>query len=110
MNRRFLVKLVVLLIVSVLLSAFLHVRWGIVFADVFFVCAMVFIVVASMEIAGGLGFFSGMSHGVRFVFRIIRNSAAKNETVRGNKRGGFSDALRLIVIGLVLFLVSVLLS
>ena len=105
-------KLLPLLAASIVLSFFMHLRWGITLADSFFIGAMVLILYALMGVVRNLGFFAGMLHGFRSVFRIMKNKP-KPEAEDGdiiNEGRKLLDMLSLMVIGLELFILSVLFS
>ena len=109
-------KALVLLAIGAALSYLMHIRWSIQFADIFFICAMMFFLVALMEIVSNIGFFNGLAFGTKSWFRIFRNrirpsSETKDEYVDYVKnRRKFTDIPMLLLIALVLFIMSVLLS
>jgi len=109
-------RILFLLTASVLLSVLMQHRWGIAFADFFFIAGMLSLMVALMGIVRNLGFFGGVSHGARLLFRIMRNKHKPSredddeEAEYVTDRRRFTGAPILIAFGLALILMSVLLS
>lgn len=109
-------KYLVLFIISVVFSFFMNYRWGITFADALFIGAMTFFFVALMQIVSNLGSFTGLSYGTKTLFRIMKNKHKSSTDIRDdyvehiNNRRRFTDSSVLLLISLLLFLLSVLLS
>jgi len=109
-------KYLLISVLSVIFSVFMDIRWGITFADALFIGAMAFFFVGLMQIANNLGSFTSLSFGFKVLFRIMRN---KRKTSKNTKeeyaehvytRNKFTDSSALMLTGLMLFLLSVLLS
>jgi len=109
-------KYLALFVISAVLSFFMNLRWGITFADAFFIGAMTFFSVGLMQIVANLGSFTGLSFGTKTLLRIIRNRHKASTDIKDeyaehiNSRSKFTDSSVLMLFGLLLFLVSVLLS
>jgi len=105
-----------MLIIGFVLSYFLNDRWGIAFADSFFVCSMLFIVVALWQIICNLGFFTGVTYGTKSFFRLFRNKIISSTELKDEyaeyveNRRKFTDMPVLFIIGLLLLLLAVVFS
>ena len=109
-------KYLVLFIISVVFSFFMNRSWGITFADALFISAMTFFFVALIQIVSNLGSFAGLSYGTKTLVKIMKNKQKASTDIKDdyaehiNNRSKFTDSSVLMLLGLLLFLVSVLLS
>jgi len=109
-------KYFVLFVISVVFSLFMNIRWGITFADALFISAMTFFFVGLMQIVVNLGSFTGLLFGTKTLFRIIKNKHKASTDIKDeyaehiDSRSKFTDSPVLMLFGLLLFLLSVLLS
>jgi hypothetical protein len=117
-------KALVLLFIGLTLSVFINLklhnlqninlREGILFSDVFFVCAMVFILFSFAELVSNLGFFNSMVFGTKCLYRLIRKRLGPSAQVKDeyldyiNTRGKYGDVSLLLLTGLGLLGISLL--
>jgi len=103
-------KIIVLSAVSVALSILLNIRWGITFADTFFISAFVFVVSALMGIVVNLGSFKGVGHGTKQLVRVIRKKKPEQEPTAERAKRPTKDILLHLSLGILFFIISVILS
>ena len=89
-------------------------RTAIFFSDALFICGMVFVLSALMQVALNFGFFGGASYGFKSFYRFFRKKNAKPEELESGyarhieNRSKHSGMLLLLFIGAGLILLAVL--